>query len=150
MAQDPYFEFVNYDLEIDQGSDYNFHFIYKDEDKNPVDLSEAVGEMQMRRSYLSDKIILWITGSNATGGGYTKEFYEYAGISGSASILLNVNTDGVTGTTGGVLLSISADMTQNIPLPNSFHFYTLNCRFPNGDVFPLLNGRASIVSETTM
>jgi hypothetical protein len=147
MAQEPYLEFVHYDIEIDQGSDYNFHFIYKDEDKNPVNFSGATGEMQMRRSYLSQKMIMWIEGNNATGGGSTKEFLDTAGVAGQASIKLNVNSDGVTGTTGGVLITISNLMTQNIP--ENFHFYTLNARFNDGRVLPLLNGRVSVVSEYT-
>jgi len=147
MPQEPYLEFVNYDLEIDQGSDYSFHFICKDEDKNPINFSGATGEIQMRRSYLSQKILLWIEGNNATGGGYTKEFLEGDGVSGQGSIKLNVNNAGVTGTTGGVLISISNQLTQNIP--ENFHFYTMNARFNDGTVTPLLNGRVNVISEYT-
>lgn len=147
MAQDPYLEFPNYDLEVVQGSDYKYHFVWKDGDKVPYNLAGATAEMQIRRSFLSEKLIFWVRGSNATGGGYTKEFYATGGVSGSASILLNVNANGVTGTTGGILIQIGNQMTKNFPV--NFHFYDMEVTFPDGTKDKPIRGRVSVPYEIT-
>lgn len=147
MAQDPYLEFPNYDLEVTQGSDFKFHFIWKDGNKVPYDLAGASAEMQIRRSFLSQKLIFWVKGSGATGGGVTKEFYATGGVSGSASISLNVNSSGVSGTTGGILLEIDSEMTKNFPV--NFHFYDLEISLPSGFKDKALKGRVTVPYEIT-
>lgn len=141
-----------YDISADQGSTFRFHVTYMDSAENAVDLDNYTASMQVRRSFTSDTILLTITGGtmdgSVIGGGSTGYFTGTGGVSGTGGILLNSDITGVTGTTGGIYISVDHVTMKNIP--RGRHFYDLEMTSLSDDsVTRILKGRFEVDPEVT-
>lgn len=141
-----------YDISVDQGSTFRFHVTYTDSGENAVDLNNYSSKMQVRRSFSSDNIILTITGGTVDkqvlGGGSTGYFTGTGGVEGSGGIVLNGSTSGVTGTTGGIYISVDHVTMKNVP--RGRHFYDLELTNLGDDsVTRILKGRFEVDPEVT-
>ena len=129
-----------------QGDTFLLEFNYKDESKNSIDLAGVSAEMHIRRSSQSTKLVAQITDSYPRGcfgstGGYD---FEYG--------------NGITGTTGGIILNYSGitgevyiliDQDTLSRMPAQRNFYDLQIILPSGDVRTILNGTFELARETT-
>ena len=141
-----------YDIAADQGSTFRFHVTYMDSAENAVDLNDYNATMQVRRSFTSDTILLTITGGTVDrgviGGGSTGYFTGTGGVSGTGGIILNGSISGVTGTTGGIYISVDHVTMKN--LPRGRHFYDLELTNLGDDsVTRILKGRFEVDPEVT-
>jgi len=153
----------NYDISLDQGSTFNFHITYMDASDVGITLDTYQTTMHVRRSFKSDQLILSMSGNTAstsvTGGGSTGEFTagvsaaSGGGSAGTGGIFLDVNTNGISGTTGstgGILIKIDSDTMQNVPYGR--HFYDIEItdlsKTPN-EVNRILKGAFEVDAEVT-
>ena len=138
-----------YDIYAEQGTTFKLHLDYKYSGSGGtgIDLSSHTGEMQVRKSLKDSDIIMHLTNNGVTGGGSTGEFTSGSGISGSGGISFNVNTAGVIGYTGGILLRI--DNTTMMNCPSGKHFYDLELTNATGEVMRLVEGVFEISREIT-
>ena len=158
-----------YDINVSQGSSTNLFIAYQDSAGASVDLNNHSARMQVRRSQVENKLLLYLTGSSGgtydggliigiTGPGSTGFFVDgttaaggCGGSAGVGGITLSANTSGVTlpagtGTTGGIYLSIDALTLADVPTGN--HFYDLELVTGN-DVTRILEGRFNVTGEIT-
>ena len=140
-TQNPYLELPSLDLSTIRGTSFKYHFIYK-ADGVPIDLAGCSGEMKWKRSYLSQNMMLWIKGSGLTYGGGSAEFTLTGGTGGIGSIQLNVNKNGVAGTTGGILIQF--DPTTSESLPTTTGVYDIEITDTNGKKSKAARGRLTV------
>tara|TARA_S200002703_G_scaffold152738_1_gene153482 strand:+ start:758 stop:1216 length:459 start_codon:yes stop_codon:yes gene_type:complete len=146
-----------YNINAEQGVTFKLHLSYKDSNDSFVNLEEYTARMQVRRSPEDSDLLLFITGStmidstgavhngSLTGGGITGEFTT-GGVAGTGDIKLNSSSAGITGSTGGILVSMDAVSMSNCPKGN--HFYDLE--IINGEnVTRLIEGRFTVDREIT-
>ena len=138
---------------MEQGETFSLFLTFNDSDGNGVDLSSYDGRMQVRRTHNSTNLLLFATGTSGggsvTGGGSTGEWAigdTFEGIAGTGGISLNVNSNGVSGTTGGILLQVDSNTTSN--LPSGRHFYDVEIE-NNGTVTKIVRGRFEVLPEVT-
>lgn len=115
------------DLEMDQGAYWSQLIDWKDEDENPIDLTNYTARMQIRRKVQSQSSLIELTTSNGR-------------------ITLG-------GTAGTILLAIEADDTAALPATPFDHrwYYDLEL-LPAGDedlVVRLMQGRIVVSPEVT-
>ena len=139
--QNPFIDLPNLDLETIRGTSFKYHFIFK-EDGVPVNLTGATGEMKWKRSNLSQKMLLWMRGSEVTYGGFSGEFSANEGFAGVGSILLNVDKNGVSGTTGGILLRIGSTTSEAFPSIDGV--YDIELTMPSGKKKKAARGRLRV------
>jgi len=143
-----------FNILADQGANYVLYFLYETNEGVAIDLSAYTGRMQIRRSSLSNDILIGATGDPVSGtlrGGGTTGSYSgtTGGVLGSGGILLNASSGGLTGTsgvTGGVYVSYDASTMQNCP--SGRHVY--DCELIAGDVVTrAIRGRFEVRAEVT-
>jgi len=123
-----------------------------DSSEEAVDLDNYTATMQVRRSFTSDSILLSITGGTVDGGviggGSTGYFTGTGGIHGTGGIVLNGTVSGVTGTTGGIYISVDHVTMKNVP--RGRHFYDLELtNLGDSSVTRILKGRFEVDPEVT-
>ena len=136
---------ANYDILMDQGSSFYFHFQYLDENNNSIDVAGYTAEMMVKRSFLSNENVLHLTNAR-TNGGIT------AGVTGATfgmtgGISLNRNLGNTGDQTGGVLLIAGATATGFIPA--GYHNYDIELLDSNGIRTRVLKGRFTCNGEVT-
>jgi hypothetical protein len=108
-----------YNINADQGSSFELYIEYQTSGSTAIDLAAYDARMQVRPSFTSPNIILDFTGNTAstslTGGGSTGYYVDgTTGVAATGGILLNSNTGGVVGTTGGVYITADAVAMSNV------------------------------------
>jgi hypothetical protein len=142
VTQNPYLELPSLDLSTIRGTSFKYHFVYK-VDGSAVDLAGCSAEMKWKKSYLSQNMMLWIKGSGLTYGGGSAEFSLTGGTGGVGSIQLNVNKNGVSGTTGGILIQF--DPTTSESLPTLTGLYDIEITDTNGKRSKAARGRMTVL-----
>lgn len=135
-----------YDIKAEQGTTFKLHLQYST-DGVGINLSGFTSRMQVRRSYKNPKILLQLDTNGVTGGGSTGEFLLGGGVSGTGGIVLNASTIGVTGTTGGIYISINHTTMSNVP--EGRHLYDLELLNSSGEVQRLIEGVFDVPAEIT-
>tara|TARA_Y100001937_G_scaffold43817_1_gene61782 strand:- start:124 stop:582 length:459 start_codon:yes stop_codon:yes gene_type:complete len=146
-----------YDITAEQGVTFKLHLLYKDCNDTAIDLNNFTSRMQVRRSSEDSNLILFVTGStmndvgvvhagSLTGGGSTGEFDAGSGVAGTGDIKLNASNLGLTGNTGGILISLDAETMSKCPKGN--HFYDLEI-VTGETVSRILQGRFTVGREIT-
>jgi hypothetical protein len=137
-----------YDITADQGSTFKLHLHYKYSGGTGIDLSNFIGNMQVRKSSRDDNAVLFLSNYGVTGGGVTGEFaIGSGGIRGIGGISFNTSISGATGYTGGILLKIDANTMSYVPAGK--HFYDLELTNTIGEVFRLIEGTFEVPKEIT-
>jgi len=148
-----------YDIKTDQGSSFLLHLAYQDNAGVGQSLNDYTSRMQVRRSPDDPDMLLAVTGTTAdyttglpggsygvTGGGTTGEFTGSGGVAGTGYINLDVTAGGLTGSTGGILVTIDATTMANVP--SGRHVYDLEI-VAGVTVSKLLKGRFEVEAEVT-
>jgi len=136
---------ANYDITIDQGSSFYFHFQYLDENSNPINVAGYTAEMMVKRSSLLDESILHLTNARPNGGitaGFTGATFGLTG-----GISLNRNLGNTGSQTGGILVIAGSTATGFIPA--GFHDYDIEFLDPAGVKTRVLRGRFNCDGEVT-
>jgi len=129
-----------------QGDTFVLQFNYFDENDSPIDLTDCMAEMHIRRSPQSTKLVAQIKDTYPEGcfgmsGGYDFEYNK-----------------GITGTTGGIILNyegvtgevfVLIDSETLARMPATRNFYDINVNFPSGEVRTILKGTFELARETT-
>ena len=148
-----------HDIFVEQGVNFEFHLSYQDSSGSGLTLDDYNASMQVRRSANSSNLLLWVTGTTysitagtphsggVTGGGDTGEFGTTTGVSGYGNINLDVSSTGVTGSTGGILVTIDADTMSNVP--SGRHVYDIEITKGTTTSNRLLKGRFEVEAEVT-
>jgi hypothetical protein len=137
-----------YDITADQGSTFKLHLHYKYSGGTGIDLSNFIGNMQVRKSSRDDNAVLFLSNYGVTGGGVTGEFaIGSGGIGGIGGISFNTSISGATGYTGGILLKIDANTMSYVPAGK--HFYDLELKNTIGEVQRLVEGTFEVSREIT-
>lgn len=131
---------AKYDLNIDQGSNFNLWIQYLTDENTGVDLQFYNAEMQLKRFRGSPDPLL-VVDINGLTYGYTGGYNT--GIPGDGGILLNKNYDN-TGITGGIYIDISPEVTE--ALPYGKYFYDLKLIIGSTYSQRLLEGRISVTN----
>ena len=135
-----------YDIKAEQGTTFKLHLQYSTEGDG-INLDGLTARMQVRRSYKNPKILLQLDTNGVTGGGSTGEFLLGGGVFGTGGIILNASTLGVTGTTGGIYISINHLTMSNVP--EGRHLYDLEILNTYGEVQRLIEGMFDVPAEIT-
>ena len=138
----------NYDIFVEQGTTFTLYLNYKNTGGSSIDLSGYTGEMQVRRSAESTKLLLQVTGIGVTGGGSTGEWTPgntFQGVLGTGGISVNTGT-GPGVLTGGIFVNVDATTTANLPVGN--HAYDLQL-VQGATVDRILQGRFVVDREVT-
>ncbi len=138
-----------YDIYAEQGTTFKLHldYRYSGSGGTGINLSSYTGEMQVRKSLKDTGILLHLSNNGVTGGGSTGEFNLGGGTSGTGGISFNVNTAGVVGYTGGILIRIDNVTMKNCP--SGKHFYDFELTNPSGEVMRLIEGTFEVSREAT-
>ena len=147
---------ASYNVNAEQGTSFTLYLEYQTSGGTAINLNSYESRMQVRPSATSSNVILDLIGNTAsssvTGGGSTGYYTpgttggQSAGIAGSGGITLNASSAGVTGTTGGIYISIDATSMANAL--SGEHRYDLE--LVNGTtVTRLLEGEFKIRSEVS-
>lgn len=131
---------ANYDITSDQGSDFNLHLSYYDENDNPIDLQTYNAELQVRRSYGMTGILAFVT-SNPFGA-------TVGGTGSFGGITMNCNYNGATGYTGGILLTITGTGLENMPV-GKFVYDLRIVGATSGNVTRVIEGRWDSLPQVT-
>ena len=133
---------ARHDITSNQGETLNFHIYYTDSGDDGIDLSSYSAEMKVKRTFLGDSSLLYLT----QGGGIT------AGLTGSTGgitggIFLNIDATGGS-QTGGI--RIVAGSTATSYIPDGRHHYDLEIKYsPTGETTRIVEGRFECDGETT-
>jgi hypothetical protein len=123
---------ANYDITAEQGSDFNIHIRYLEENGTSVNLANHTAKMQIRRSYEMDGILAVFTSS---------PFGATVGLTGSyGGITLNCSIAGATGFTGGILLEVKGSGMANMPIGKFVYDLQLSS-ITGGSIVRLIEGR---------
>ena len=139
-----------HDFNVEQGATTRFYFLYKNAEGNPVDLSGTTGRMQVRPSKTDSRIVLDISNTGVTfpATGSTGVFLSGGGsFSGANGFTFNSDLSGDTGTTGGIMLSLSHQIMKNTI--SGRHFYDFETTSSGGEVTRLIEGAFIINKEVT-
>jgi len=106
---------ANYNIDLDQGSTFVFHFQYIGSTGAAVDLSGYTGQMQIRRSPLTNTQIVKILNAGVSYSGPS-------GVTTAGTGGFSMNSS-VTGSvlTGGVRIELDAVTTSYIPYGKNFY-----------------------------
>lgn len=126
---------ANYNITMDQGGTFVFHFQYLGSGSTGIDVSGYTGHMQIRRSPLSSSKIVEIVGAGVT----------YGATAGTGGFSMNTSATG-SSQTGGVQISLDAVTTAFIP--SGKHFYDVEL-VKGATVDRLLQGRIDCNREVT-
>jgi len=138
----------NYDIFVEQGTTFTLFLNYKNTSGSAIDLDGFTGEMQVRRSAESTKLLLQVDGIGVTGGGSTGEWTPgntFEGIGGTGGVSINSGT-GPGVLTGGIYVNVDAATTANLPVGN--HAYDLQL-VQGATVDRILQGRFVVDREVT-
>ena len=138
-----------YNIIIDQGSTYKLYMKYTGTDGNAINLTGFTANFQIKTNAASKKILLNIINENLYVG---SDVYGYdpdinAPIKDNGGIYLNVDKNGNSGITGGLLINISAEATQKLISGN--HYYELKITNTSGELKKLLLGDIQMKSGAT-
>jgi hypothetical protein len=113
------------DFDVDQGSYWSQELLWKDENDDPVDLSNYSARMQLRRRVTSPTVLLSL---------------DDGGLGG-------ITLGGLAGT---ILLELDADQTSSLPARQGKRFvYDLELVPAGGKVHRLLQGKFVVSPEVT-
>lgn len=129
---------ANYDIPAEQGSDFSLYIKYLDENGTPVDLTNYTGKMQVRRSYEMDALATF------TSQPYGVTVGSISGISGDyvGGITLNCGTNGVTGVSGGILITVTGSGMDYMPIGKFvYDLQIFGLSGSTGNAVRLLDGR---------
>jgi len=144
-----------FNILADQGANYVFYFTYEENDGSSIDLKDYTGRMQVRRSAFSDEVLISCSGNTSgggvTGGGNTGSWNPTteSGVAGTGNMILNASNAGLTGisgTTGGVFISLDSFTMQNVP--HGKHVYDVELIAGN-TVSRIVQGRFEVRPEVT-
>jgi hypothetical protein len=136
-----------YDIYAEKGTTFKLHLLYKFSGGTGIDLTGFKGAIQVRRSVVDDKAILFLTENGVTGGGITGEFIPGTnGIAGIGGISFNTSISG-TGQTGGILIKVDHTTMKNAIAGK--HFYDFELENPAQEVIRLVEGTFEISREVT-
>jgi len=139
---------ARYDIYAEQGTTFKLHLDYKYKGGTGIDLSNYIGQMQVRRSAKDSDVILFLTNNGVTGGGITGEFTPGVnGVAGIGGISFNTSINGTSGYTGGILLKVDYETMKNTP--SGKHFYDLELKNTYNEVMRLIEGSFEIYREIT-
>ena len=130
---------AKYDINIDQGSSFYFHFQYLNENENPIDVAGCSAEMVVKRSHLVSDKLLHITNARSDGGITANAKGITFGLTGGISLNRNYGNTGEM--TGGILVIAGATATGFIP--SGYHEYNLEILDTEGIRTRVLEGRAN-------
>lgn len=142
---------ARYDIYGEQGTTFKLYMDYKyyGSGGTGIDLNGFTGNLQVRRSYKEDNVLLFLSTSGVTGGGSTGYFDASSneGVAGIGGISFNTSISGVAGHTGGIL--IRADNTTMKNIPYGKHFYDFEITNTLGEVIRLTEGVFEVSREMT-
>tara|TARA_R110000851_G_scaffold18238_3_gene57451 strand:- start:399 stop:788 length:390 start_codon:yes stop_codon:yes gene_type:complete len=101
---------ANYNIEIEQGESFLFHFQYLGRGSTGIDVSGYTAQMQIRRSPLSSSKSIEVWGSGVT----------YGITAGTGGFLMNRSSTGGS-QTGGVYFSLDAVTSSFVPYGPNFY-----------------------------
>jgi len=137
----------NYDISVKRGIGYRLYFNYLNENNTPVNLSNTSGLFTVKRYLSSDTPTLICSENGITATFFANDNNQYTVFSETESIRFNVNEQGITGNTGGILIHIPSEMSHYIAEGKYFFNLVLSA---TGDREELLFGKfdcAENVSE---
>lgn len=136
---------AKYDIYAEQGATFKLHFQYP----TTTSFSGYNGEMQVRDTETDPKVYLFLSNYGLTAGGITGDFDPTLGegISGIGGISFNVDVNGSTGTTGGILIKI--DRFTMGRLPAKKYFYDLKLIAPNNEAVRAIEGVFEVNRQIT-
>ena len=139
---------IDYQIIHYQGDTFVLQFDYLNDDNTAINLSGCTGNMHIKRSSQSTKLVCELTHNYPTG---------VFGISGSSGGDF-IYGSGNTGTTGGISFNyggitgavyISSDANTVSNIPSGRHFYDLEVVFPSNETKTILNGTFELAREVT-
>ena len=134
---------ARHDINANQGETLNLHILYTDSDDNGIDLSSYAADMKVKRTFLGDNSLLYLTQNGGITAGITG---KDGGITGG--IFLNRNVGNSGSQTGGVLIIAGSTATSYIP--DGRHHYDLEIKYtPTGETTRIIEGRFECDGETT-
>tara|TARA_R110002051_G_scaffold323451_1_gene417121 strand:+ start:165 stop:599 length:435 start_codon:yes stop_codon:yes gene_type:complete len=138
---------IDYQIIHYQGDTFVLQFNYLNDDNTAIDLTGSTGNMHIKRSPKSTKLVCELTNNYPTGvfgiSGSCGDFSYGLGKTGTTGGI-SFNYDGIT---GAVYISIDASTVSNIPAGR--HFYDLEVVFPPNEVKTILNGTFELAKEVT-
>ena len=126
---------ANYNIEIEQGETFLFHFQYLERGSTGIDVSGYTGQMQIRRSPLTSTKIVEVLNTGVT----------YGTTAGTGGFSMNTSATGGS-QTGGIRLSLDAVTTSFIP--SGQHFYDIEL-VKGATIDKILRGRIDCNQEVT-
>lgn len=134
---------ARHDITSNQGETLNFHIYYTDSSDNGIDLSSYSAEMKVKRTFLGDSSLLYLTQDGGITAGVTGSI---GGVTGG--IFLNRNIGNSGSQTGGILIIAGSTATSYIP--DGRHHYDLEVKFtPTGETIRIIEGRFESNGEVT-
>jgi len=135
-----------HDITSNQGETLNLHLLYTDSNDTGIDLSSYTAEMKVKRTFLGDNSLLFLTNVSAgEASGIT------AGLTGATGgltggIFLNRNVGNSGSQTGGILIIAGSTATGFIP--SGKHQYDMNIKYtPTGETTRIIEGRFDSTGE---
>tara|TARA_B100000287_G_C20288485_1_gene644966 strand:+ start:234 stop:623 length:390 start_codon:yes stop_codon:yes gene_type:complete len=126
---------ANYNIEVEQGETFLFHFQYLGRGSTGIDVSGYTGQMQIRRSPFTSSKVVEVLNSGVT----------YGTTAGTGGFLMNRSATGGS-QTGGVYISLDAVTTSFIPSGQNFYDIEL---VKGATVDKILKGRLDCNREVT-
>jgi len=134
---------ARHDINANQGETLSLHILYTDSDDNGIDLSSYAADMKVKRSFLGDNSLLYLTQNGGITAGITG---TDGGVTGG--IFLNRNVGNSGSQTGGILITAGATATSYIP--DGRHHYDLEIKYtPTGETTRIIEGRFWCDGEAT-
>lgn len=134
---------ARHDINANQGETLNLHILYTDSDDVGIDLSSYTADMKVKRTFLGDNSLLYLTQNGGITAGITG---KDGGITGG--IFLNRNVGNSGSQTGGVLIIAGSTATSYIP--DGRHHYDMEIRYtPTGETTRIIEGRFECNGEVT-
>ena len=139
---------IDYQIVHYQGDTFVLQFNYLNDDNTAIDLTGCTGNMHIKRSPESSKLVCELINKFPTGvfgisGSSGGDFVYGSGNTGNTGGI-SFNYDGIT---GAVYISIDATTVSRIPAGR--HFYDLEVVFPSNEVKTILNGTFELAKEVT-
>tara|TARA_Y100000034_G_C6766883_1_gene341914 strand:+ start:423 stop:836 length:414 start_codon:yes stop_codon:yes gene_type:complete len=132
-----------YDITANQGETLSLHILYTDSNDIGIDLSSYTAEMKVKRTFLGDNSLLYLTQNGGITAGVTG---STGGITGG--IFLNRNVGNSGSQTGGILIIAGSTATSFIP--DGRHHYDMEIKYtPTGETTRIIEGRFENDGETT-
>tara|TARA_R100001015_G_C4620980_1_gene178065 strand:+ start:901 stop:1335 length:435 start_codon:yes stop_codon:yes gene_type:complete len=138
---------IDYQIVHYQGDTFVLQFNYLNDNDTAIDLAGCTGNMHIKRSPQSTKLICELTDDYPNGvfgiSGSCGDFNVGSGKAGNTGGI-SLNYDGIT---GAVYISIDANTVSTIPAGR--HFYDLEVVFPSDEVKTILNGTFELAREVS-